>query len=37
MWIIVINIFQTLRWGNVDSYIWNDGYQALYVFQRVGK
>ncbi|XP_072025928.1 LOW QUALITY PROTEIN: transmembrane protein 138-like [Amphiura filiformis] len=26
----------TLRWGNVDSYIWNDGYQALYVFQRVG-
>nr|XP_054775047.1 transmembrane protein 138-like [Lytechinus pictus] len=26
----------TLRWNNVDAYIWNNGYQALYVFQRVG-
>lgn len=26
----------TLRWDNVDAYIWNNGYQALYVFQRVG-
>ncbi|XP_071503720.1 transmembrane protein 138-like isoform X1 [Diadema antillarum] len=27
----------TLRWNNVDAYIWHNGYQALYVFQRVGK
>ncbi|XP_071503468.1 transmembrane protein 138-like [Diadema setosum] len=26
----------TLRWNNVDAYIWHNGYQALYVFQRVG-
>ena len=28
--------FQTRKWGDPEKYIWDGGFQVLYVFQRLG-